>query len=373
MRGNIFRVLKKDKATRARLGRIETKRGVIRTPSFMPVGTQATVKGITPLELKKLDADVILSNTYHVYVRPGMEVIKKHKGLHRFMGWDKPILTDSGGFQVFSLAKLRKITKDEVIFNSHFDGRKIRFTPEKVMKIQEDLDSDIAMVFDECPHYPAEKSYIEKSMLMTLEWAKRCRKSHKKRSQSLFGIVQGGMFSDLRQKSLEATVALNFDGYAIGGVSVGEPKELMHSITEEFVPQLPTEKPRYVMGIGTPLELLHMIAQGADMFDCVNPTRYGRNGTAYTRTGKRVIRNGLYTKDMKPIDPKCACYVCQNFSRSYIRHLLNAHEMLGPRLVSYHNLHFFLDFMRSIRKAIRENRFSQYRRSFERNYDENAC
>ncbi|MBN1493322.1 MAG: tRNA guanosine(34) transglycosylase Tgt [Candidatus Omnitrophica bacterium] len=369
----IFILKTKDQKSHARVGMVTTKHGVFNTPVFMPVGTQATVKGIKPSELKDAGAEIILSNTYHVFVRPGMEVIERHKGLHNFMAWHGPILTDSGGYQVFSLAKLRKITEDEVVFNSHFDGRKIVFTPEIVMKIQETLGSDIAMVFDECPHYPADKNYIKKSMHMTLEWARRCKKAHKKRSQAVFGIVQGGMFPDLRAESLEQTVAIDFDGYALGGLSVGEPKELMYEIAQTFLPQLPDEKPKYVMGIGTPLDLLNMISFGADMFDCVNPTRYGRNGTAFTHAGKIVVRNGNYTLDKKPLDPKCDCYTCKHFTRSYLRHLLNCHEMLGPQLISYHNVYFFIRLISAAREAIKNGEFQQFKRRFERNYDEKSC
>ncbi|MFC1809380.1 tRNA guanosine(34) transglycosylase Tgt [Candidatus Omnitrophota bacterium] len=373
MKKSIFKKTGSDNDSHARIGKVTTKHGIFKTPVFMPVGTQGTVKGIRPDELKEAGAEIILSNTYHLFVRPGMEVIEKHKGLHSFMGWNGPILTDSGGYQVFSLAKLRKINENEVVFNSHFDGRKIVFTPEIVMKIQETFGSDIAMIFDECPHYPADKKYIKKSMNITLEWAKRCKKAHRKRTQSLFGIVQGGMFHDLRKQSLEQTVKIDFDGYALGGLSVGEPKNLMYEIAEAFLPQLPKDKPKYVMGIGTPLDLLNMISFGADMFDCVNPTRYGRNGTAFTHTGKIVVRNGKYTYDKRPLDPKCNCYACKNFTRSYLRHLINCHEMLGPQLISYHNIYFFIQLIASTRDAIKNGQFQQFKKSFERNYDEKSC
>jgi queuine tRNA-ribosyltransferase len=370
---NIFECKKTDKTTHARTGIVTTKHGAFNTPAFMPVGTQGTVKGIKPNELREAGAEIILSNTYHLFVRPGMEIIEKHNGLHNFMAWDGPILTDSGGYQVFSLAKLRKITENEVVFNSHFDGRQIVFTPEIVMKIQETLGSDIAMVFDECPHYPAEKEYIERSMHVTLAWAKRCKQAHRKRSQALFGIVQGGMHPDLRTRSLEETVNIDFDGYALGGLSVGEPKELMYEIAQAFLPKLPADKPKYVMGIGTPLDLLNMIAFGADMFDCVNPTRYGRNGTAFTHTGKVVVRNGEFALDTRPLDHKCDCYTCKHFTRSYLRHLFNCQEMLGPQLVSYHNVYFFIHLISKVRAAIKKGEFQQFKRAFERNYDEKSC
>lgn len=373
MTKKIFTGEKQDERSHARAGVITVKHGSFRTPVFMPVGTQATVKGLTPAQVDETGAEIILSNTYHVYVRPGIEVIEKHKGLHRFMHWDRPILTDSGGYQVFSLAKLRKITDHEVVFNSHFDGRKITFTPELVMKIQEALGSDIAMVFDECPHYPAEKTYVKKSMHTTLAWARRCKQAHSKRSQAVFGIVQGGMYHDLREESLQETVLLDFHGYALGGLSVGEPKELMYEIAATFLPQLPQDKPKYVMGIGTPLDLLAMVSFGADMFDCVNPTRYGRNGTAFTHAGKVVVRNGQYTHDMKPLDPCCDCYTCRNFTRSYVRHLFNCQEMLGPQLVSYHNVYFFVKLMQEARKAIKKGKFSEFKHAFELNYDEKSC
>lgn len=373
MKQHIFSLEKQDKKTAARAGTISVHHGEVRTPVFMPVGTQATVKGLTPAQIEEIDAEIILSNTYHVYVRPGIDVITAHKGLHRFMNWKRPLLTDSGGYQVFSLAKLRKISEDAVVFNSHFDGREITLTPESVMKIQEGLGSDIAMVFDECPHYPAERAYVEKSMHLTLAWAERCKQAHTKRTQAVFGIVQGGMYHDLREESLEKTVALNFSGYALGGLSVGEPKNLMYEIAETFLPKLPDDKPKYVMGIGTPLDLLTMVSFGADMFDCVNPTRYGRNGSAFTHGGKVVVRNGSYAKDLKPLDSCCDCYTCQNFSRSYIRHLFNCKEMLGPQLVSFHNVHFFVSLMRKARTAIKKGKFSEFKRNFETNYDEKSC
>lgn len=370
---NMYKLIKKDTKTHARVGKITTAHGSFHTPVFMPVGTQATVKGLTPETVKSTNAGIILSNTYHLYVRPGLDIIAQHKGLHNFMGWDGPILTDSGGYQVFSLARLRKITETEVVFNSHFDGRKIIFTPELVMDIQGILGSDIAMVFDECPHYPADKKYIQKSMHITLAWAERCKKAHKKKDQALFGIVQGGMFSDLRKQSLDETVAIGFDGYALGGLSVGEPKHLMYEMTKEFLPQLPDDKPKYVMGIGTPLDLLNMVSFGADMFDCVNPTRYGRNGSAFTHHGKVVVRNGAYANDMGPLDPLCDCYTCKNFTRSYLRHLFNCKEMLGPQLVSQHNIHFFVNLMKKTQQAIRKGEFSEFKQAFERNYNEKSC
>jgi queuine tRNA-ribosyltransferase len=365
-----FKVRKKCAKTHARLGTITTPHGKIRTPAFMPVGTQATVKTQRPDDLKKAGADIILSNTYHLYIRPGLEIIKLHKGLHRFMGWDRPILTDSGGYQVFSLAKLRKITKDGATFNSHFDGRAITFTPEKVVEIQEIIGSDIAMVFDECLSYPSSKSDVRKSMELTLDWARRSKKAHRLRRQALFGIVQGGMFTDLRIESLERTVAIDFPGYALGGLSVGEPTDLLYTIVQEMAPRMPQNKPRYLMGVGRPQDLIHAVSAGIDMFDCVIPTRYARNGSAFTAKGIVVVRNGKYAKDTGPLDQSCDCYTCKHFSRSYLRHLLNCGEILGASLVSYHNIYFFLNLMHKIRASIHAGTFTSFKQRFLRNYDE---
>jgi queuine tRNA-ribosyltransferase len=348
-----------------------TLRGAIETPAFMPVGTQGTVKTLTPRELEESGAQIILSNTYHLYVRPGLEVIEKAGGLHSFMGWQKPILTDSGGFQVFSLSKLRKLDEDGVTFNSYFDGREIRLTPEEVIRAQEIIGSDIAMVFDECPPYPAEKNDVKKAVDLTLRWLKRAKDVHKKKDQLLFGIVQGGVFDDLREEALKRTVDLDFDGYALGGVSVGEPDEDRIRVMNHFGSKLPEDKPRYLMGIGTPLDFLEGVRSGVDLFDCVNPTRYGRNGSAFTREGLLVIRNSTYTFDLKPLDEKCSCYACRNFSRSYLRHLINAKEILGVHMLSLHNVFFFLDLMREAREAIDQEKFETFAEDFKRNYNPN--
>jgi queuine tRNA-ribosyltransferase len=365
-----FTVRKKDRLTQARLGVIRTPHGKIKTPAFMPVGTQATVKTITPEKLKEAGAAIILSNTYHLFIRPGLEILKLHKGLHNFMGWDRPILTDSGGYQVFSLAKLRKITKEGVVFNSHHDGRRILFTPENVVQTQEIIGSDIAMVFDECLSYPSEKKEVKKSLDLTLDWARRSKKAHRLRRQALFGIVQGGMYADLRRESLERTVEIDFPGYALGGLSVGEPPERMYEIVSEIAPMMPAGKPRYLMGVGYPRDILQAVSSGIDMFDCVIPTRYGRNGSAFTMKGIVVIRNAKYAKDTKPLDPQCDCYVCKNFTRSYLRHLINCGEILGASLVSYHNVYFYLTFMAHIRAALARGDFNDFKRRFLRNYDE---
>ena len=365
-----FRIRKNDSKTHARLGTVVTPRGCFATPAFMPVGTQATVKTLTPRELKEAGAEIILSNAYHLYIRPGLETIKHHQGLHSFMGWDGPILTDSGGYQVFSLARLRKVTTEGATFNSHFDGRLITFTPEKVIKAQEIIGSDIAMVFDECLAYPSLKRDVRKSVDLSVNWAGRSKKAHTQKKQALFGIIQGGMFLDLRKESLERTVEIGFDGYALGGLSVGEPNKLQYEIVSRIAPLMPASRPRYLMGVGYPLDILQTVASGIDMFDCVVPTRFGRNGSAFTSKGIIVVRNGKYASDMAPLDAHCQCYTCKNFSRSYVRHLLNCNEILGPKLVSYHNIHFFLTFMKKIRESIKKGTFSAFKNNFFRNYDE---
>ncbi|MBU1864398.1 MAG: tRNA guanosine(34) transglycosylase Tgt [Candidatus Omnitrophica bacterium] len=364
-----FTLHKQDTQTDARLGTVSTPHGNFATPAFMPVGTQGTVKTLSPDDLKKAGAGIILSNAYHLFIRPGLEIIAKHKGLHSFMGWDGPILTDSGGYQVFSLARLRKVTLEGAIFNSHFDGKALMFTPEKVIKIQETIGSDIAMVFDECLPFPSTKKEVKKSLEITINWAKRSKKAHRLKKQALFGIIQGGMYKDLRKVSLERTVEIGFDGYALGGLSVGEPNQLMKQIVADIAPLMPRDKPRYLMGVGYPLDILEAVAAGIDMFDCVVPTRFGRNGSAFTHKGIIVVRNGKYAKDKKPLDKHCECYTCRNFTRSYIRHLLNCNEILGPRLVSYHNVYFFLSFMRDIRLSIKKGTFDAFRKKFVRNYN----
>lgn len=331
----------------------------------MPVGTQATVKTLSPDDLTALGAEIVLSNTYHLFLRPGHELIRKFGGLHAFMGWNRPILTDSGGFQVFSLADLRKITEDGVVFQSHIDGgAKHILTPESAIEIQEALGADIIMSFDECIPYPATRDYALDSLERTLRWAKRCRTAKKGTGQALFGIVQGGMYPDLRLRSAHELVEIGFDGYAIGGLSVGETKTVMYEMIEASMPVLPEDKPRYVMGVGTPEDLLEGIERGVDMFDCVMPTRNGRNGTFFTSFGKLVIRNAQYERDTQPVDPECSCYTCRNFSRAYLRHLFNAGELLALRLGTIHNLFFYLDLIRKIRLSLEQDRFMEFKREF---------
>ncbi len=358
-----FTLLKTDSQTNARRGVLELPHGTVQTPIFMPVGTQATVKGLTPDLVKQQGAQIILGNSYHLYLRPGLDIIEKAGGLHEFMGWDKPILTDSGGFQVFSLAKLRKISSKGVEFQSHIDGSYHFITPLDAMHIQDVLNSDIRMVFDECVPYPSDYDYTCNSMKISIEWAELCRQHHDKdaRGRGLFGIVQGGTYKDLREQCAKALVDIGFDGYAIGGLSVGEPQHIMYDMASFTAQHLPQEKPRYVMGCGYPWDLLHMVSFGIDMFDCVLPTRMGRNGTAFTLDGKMVIRNSIYKEDMRPISEECGCYTCKNFSRAYLRHLFNTNEMLGPILLTLHNVYFFLDFMQQIRDAIDSDTFLSFK------------
>lgn len=366
-----FEVIKQDKYCNARCGIIHTDHGDIETPIFMPVGTRGTVKTMTPEELKEIGAQIILGNTYHLYLKPGMDIMEKAGGLHKFMHWDKPILTDSGGFQVFSLSDIRHIEENGVEFRSHIDGSKHFFTPEKSIQIQETIGSDIMMSFDECAPYPATYDYIDKSMHRTIRWARRgldYHKEHSKPYQSLFGIIQGGMYKDLRKISIEETCAMDFDGFSIGGISVGEPKEEFLDILNYTTPLLPYDKPRYNMGVGTPDYLLESYQAGIDMADCVLPTRIARNGTALTSRGKLVARNAKYKEDFTPLDPDCDCYVCKNYSRAYIRHLLNVNEILGARLLSYHNLYFLLKMCEEVRKAIMADSFLDYKRDFYRKY-----
>lgn len=356
----------------ARLGRLTTHHGVIETPAFMPVGTQGTVKCMSPSELVDLGAQVILGNTYHLFVRPGMDVIRAHGGLHRFMNWKGPILTDSGGFQVFSLARLRKITPDGVHFQNHLDGTPTFIGPETAVEIQLTLGSDIAMAFDECPPYPCEREYAARSLELTLKWAARCKERNGREPTAtrplLFGIVQGSMYEDLRRESAEALTAIGFDGYAIGGVSVGEPEpEMMHAI-EASTPYLPKDQARYAMGLGTPPQMLEMIARGVDMFDCVLPTRIARNGTAFASGGSIALKNAANASDLGPIEEGCTCLTCREFTRGYLRHLIKAEEILGLRLVTIHNLHFYLNLMRQTREAIRNGSFDTFRKSFVAGY-----
>ncbi len=360
-----FEIKKKSSETRARTGVLQTPHGEIKTPVFMPVGTRATVKTLSSEDVKKLGAQIILGNTYHLYLRPGQEIIKLAGGLHKFMNWDKPILTDSGGFQVFSLSKNRKITEEGVEIRSHIDGSKHFLSPEKAMEIQEDLGSDIMMAFDECAPYPADYDYIKNSMERTLRWLERCKEYHSDMSrQALFGIVQGGMYPDLREISAKETTNIDLPGYAIGGLSVGEPRELMIKLLNHTTPFLPENKPRYLMGVGTPDYLFEMVEAGIDMADCVLPTRIARNGTAITSKGNLVIRNAKFAKDFSPIDEECDCPVCQNYTRAYVRHLINVDEILGARLLTIHNLYFLINMMEKIRLSIKEDRFLEYKNEF---------
>ncbi|MBI2605953.1 MAG: tRNA guanosine(34) transglycosylase Tgt [Deltaproteobacteria bacterium] len=340
-----------------RLFTLETEHGKIDGPQFMPVGTRATVKALTPRDLKEAGATMILGNTYHLYLRPGHKLVEKLGGLHRFMNWDGPILTDSGGFQVFSLSQIRKVREDGVEFQSHLDGSKHFFTPELSMEIQASLGADVVMAFDECPAYTGDKNAVAESMHRTLRWARRCRDYKLKSHQKLFGIVQGGMFPDLRQECAEKLATMGFDGYAIGGLSIGEPVKLMHEMARTTAPFLPKDKPRYLMGVGRPEDLIVGVAAGIDLFDCVMPTRNARNGQLFTSEGRVNIKNLKYAEDHRPLDVNCDCYACKNFSRAYLRHLFIAGEILGSVLNTIHNIHFYLSLMRKLRAAIVENRF----------------
>ena len=364
-----FTLEKKSSQCKARTGTIETNHGVIKTPVFMPVGTRATVKAMNNDELKSIGSQIILSNTYHLYLKPGQEIIRKADGLHKFMNWDRPILTDSGGFQVFSLSKTRKITEEGVQFRSHIDGSKHFISPEKSMEIQNDLGSDIMMAFDECVPYPASYEYTEDSMKRTLRWLKRCKDYHKNIDrQNLFGIIQGGMYKDLREYSAKNTIDFDLPGYAIGGLSVGEPRDLMIELLDFTTDFMPENKPRYLMGVGTPDYLFEAVEHGVDMCDCVLPTRIARNGTALTSKGKLVVKNAKYKDDFSPLDENCDCYACKNHTRAYIRHLLNVDEILGARLLSIHNLRFLINMMENIRKSIEEDRYLEFKYEFYRNY-----
>lgn len=349
-----------------------TAHGPVRTPVFMPVGTQGTVKAVTSRDLVDAGAQIILSNTYHLYLRPGEPVIREAGGLHRFMSWEGPILTDSGGFQVFSLATLIKIREEGVEFRSHIDGSRHFLTPEEVIRIQAGFGSDILMPLDECVKYPSEREYTEKSAALTTEWAKRSKEAWvrgvetERAASLLFGIVQGGVFKDLRKRSALELAEIDFPGYSIGGLSVGEPAELMYEMLDATLPHLPEEKPRYLMGVGLPQDLFEAVSQGVDLFDCVVPTRNGRNATVFTPGGKLLLRGAAYTRDFSPIDEKCPCYACRTYSRAYLRHLFNAEEHLAGRLASLHNLTFFIQLLDSMRNAIEEGRFLEFRREFER-------
>jgi len=360
-----YELIKEDKKTKARRGRVTTPHGVIETPVFMPVGTQATVKAMRPEQVKEMGAEIILSNTYHLYLRPGHEVIKEAGGLHKFMNWDKPILTDSGGFQVFSLGKLRKITEEGVKFSSHIDGSKHMLSPEKAIETQNALGSDIMMAFDECAPYPADRKYVKESLERTTRWLKRCKDYHKDiEKQSIFGIMQGGMYKDLRHQSAMEIIEMDLPGYAIGGLSVGEPKDLMLEVLDYSVDYLPKDKARYLMGVGSPDYLFEGVEHGIDMFDCVLPTRIARHGLATTSNGRVNIKNAKYERDFSPLDENCNCYTCRNYSKAYLRHLFKADEMLSAMLLSNHNLYFLINMMKNIRTSIEEDRFLEYKKEF---------
>ena len=364
-----YELEKKDKNARA--GMISTPHGEIKTPVFMPVGTQATVKAMTNEELKEINSQIILGNTYHLYLRPGDKLVNDFGGLHGFMNWDRPILTDSGGFQVFSLGDLRDIKEEGVNFRSHIDGSKHFLSPEKSIEIQNNLGSDIMMVLDECPPGLSSREYLIPSIERTTRWAKRCIKANRnKDTQGLFAIVQGGIYEDLRNKSFDELFEMDddFSGYAIGGLAVGEPREDMYRILEYITPKLPEDKPRYLMGVGEPVDMLEAVESGIDMMDCVQPTRLGRHGTVFTKYGRLVIKNSAYSRDDRPLDEGCDCYVCKNYTRAYIRHLFKVGEILGQRLATYHNLHFLLKLMEGARNAILNERFQEYKEEFLKNY-----
>jgi len=375
-----FQVLQKDTGSRARLGKLTTPHGDVPTPIFMPVGTQGTVKAMLPTMLREIDARIILGNTYHLYLRPGHELLKTFGGLHRFMAWDRAILTDSGGFQVYSLGDLRTISEEGVTFRSHLDGSLHTLSPEKSIEVQQCLGADVMMCFDECAPYPASREYVSRSMKMSMFWAGRCQAFHAEAQQRpeelvnpgqlLFGIVQGGMYQDLRAESVAQLVEIGFDGYGIGGLSVGEPKSLMFEVLEQTTPLLPEDAPRYLMGVGTPLDLVRGVALGVDMFDCVMPTRNARNGSLFTKTGKIVIKQAQYREDLRPVEEDCTCYTCRNFSRAYLRHLFMSKEILSSVLNTVHNLHFYLDLMTRIRKAIVTSSFDEFKAQFENGYPE---
>ncbi len=363
-----YELLHIDKQTGARRGVIHTPHGDIQTPIFMPVGTQATVKSMTVEELEENGAQIILSNTYHLYLRPGSKLVRKAGGLHNFMKWDKPILTDCGGFQVFSLSDLRTISEDGVEFKSHLDGSKHFFSPEKVIEIEEDLGADIIMSFDECCPYPSTYEYTKDSMERTTRWAKRCKDAHTTKNQALFGIIQGGFYEDLREKSAKDLIDLDLPGYAIGGISVGEPKEEFLKILKFTAPLMPENKPRYLMGVGTPDYLIEAAMAGIDMCDCVLPTRIARNGTALTSHGKVVVRNATYAEDFGPLDPECDCYTCKNYTRAYLRHLVKCNEILGDRLLSIHNIKFLTNLMERVRIEIENDNLKNFAKEFYRKY-----
>lgn len=366
----MFKLIHADKHTRARSGKLITAHGEIDTPCFMPVGTQGTVRTLSPKELEEAGAQIMLSNAYHLFLRPGREIIKQAGGLHKFISWPKPILTDSGGYQIFSLALLRKITDEGVEFQSHIDGMKHFLTPEEVVNLQIDLGSDIIMPLDECVHYPSARDYAKAAMERTLSWARRSRAQLNDKRYALsnkpllFGIVQGATYEDLRRECINGLRDMGFDGCALGGISVGEPQNLRYNMVNFCAQFLPVDKPRYLMGVGLPEDIIAAVDSGMDMFDCVVPTRYGRNGSAFTHAGKLTVRNAPYAQDFKPLDNKCGCYTCRTFSRAYLRHLFNTDEILGLRLVSLHNVYFFLELLKDIRQAIAEDNFLQFKKDF---------
>ncbi len=360
----VFEVEGKDVNSFARCGKIVTGHGVIQTPVFMPVGTQATVKALTPDDLYELNINVILANTYHLYLRPGADLISKARGLHSFMNWNKSLLTDSGGFQVFSLSRLRQITDEGVYFRSHIDGSRHFLTPEMVMNVQQQLGADIIMCFDECCAYDCSYEEAHNAVTRTTKWAERCLSAHEPEGQALFGIVQGGMFEELRSKSMDQLIPLDFPGYAIGGLSVGESKDDMYRVLSFTAPKLPDDKPRYLMGVGSPEDLLQGVKNGIDMFDCVLPTRLARHGSAFTSKGRITVRNFTFAEDFSPLDDECDCYVCKNYSRAYIRHLIKAGELLVHRLLSIHNLYFLENLMKNIRNSIKIQKFNEFHHDF---------
>ena len=368
-----FKILKKDGF--ARTGIIETERGIVHTPAFMPVGTNGTVKAMTPDEIASIGYEIILSNTYHLYLRPGHEIIKKLGGLHRFINWSAPILTDSGGFQIYSLASLRTIDTEGVEFRSHIDGSTHFISPEKAIEIQLALGSDIMMVLDECVPYPSDRSYVEKSLMLTTQWAKRCRDFFEKQNSKhgLFGIIQGGVYTELRYKAIEELLKIGFEGYALGGLSVGEPKKNMYEVLKEIVPCMPENKPRYLMGVGDLIDVMYAIDKGVDMFDCVMPTRNARNGTLFTSQGKISIKRSEFKDDSTPLDPECDCYTCTNYSRAFLRHLYMCREILSMRLNTIHNLYFYYQFFEKIRNAIVENRFQNFKSAWLPVLEKNSC
>jgi len=363
----MFKITHRDKDTNARVGLLKTAHGTIETPEFMPVGTQATVKALSNEELEYCRAQIILGNTYHLYLRPGMDVIKNAGGLHRFMSWQRPILTDSGGFQIFSLATLMDVKEEGVGFKSHVDGSKHFLTPEDAVRLQSELGSDIMMCLDECLHYPCPKDKAERSLELTTKWARRSKEQRERQKGPpalIFGIVQGSTYPALRRKAAEGLTDIGFDGYAVGGLSVGEPKEVMYEMMENAVRYLPADKPRYAMGIGMPQDFFEAIEMGVDMFDCVVPTRNARNGAVYTNEGRVIVRNGEFSRDLRPLSESCDCVVCKNYSRSYIRHLFNTEEILGLRLTSLHNVYFYVNLLERIREAIKEGRFAEFKERF---------